>query len=88
MAEIQMYDRDCFVFIYETGCSNKDHTRRFGYAMRGESPVDHKWVHRGTRISAIAAMSPYGMIAVELMTGSVNGDKFFDYVRGTRDVAI
>ena len=28
MAEIQMYHRDCFVFIDETGCSSKDHTRR------------------------------------------------------------
>ena len=83
MAEIQMYDRDCFVFIDETGCCSKDHTRRFGYAMRGESAIDHRWLHRGTRISAIAAISSSGMIAVELMTGSVNGDKFFDYVRGS-----
>ena len=80
MAKIQMYHRDCFVFINETGCSNKDHTRRFGYAMRGESAVDHWWLHRGTRISAIAAMSTSGIVAVELMSGSVNGDKFFDYI--------
>ena len=33
MAEIQMYHRDCSVFIDE---SSKDHTRRFSYAMRGE----------------------------------------------------
>ena len=83
MAEIQMYHRDCFVFIDETGCSSRDHTRRFGYAMRGESAVDHRWLHRGTRISAIAAMSTSGILAVELMSGSVNGDKFFDYVRGS-----
>ena len=43
MAEIQMYHRDCFVFIDETGCSSK-----FGYAMKGESAVDHRWLHRGT----------------------------------------
>lgn len=36
MAEIQMYHYDCFVFIDETGCTSKDHTHKFGYAMRGE----------------------------------------------------
>ena len=51
--------------------------------MRGESGVDHRWLHRGTRISAIAAMSACGILAVKLMSGSVNGDKSFDYVRGS-----
>ena len=37
----------------------------------------------GNRISAIAAMTASGMLAVELKTGSVNGDDFFDYVRGS-----
>ena len=77
MAEIQMYDCDCFVFIDETGCSNEDYTRKFGYALRGEPAVEHRWVHRGIRMSAIAAMTTSGMLAVELKTGSVNGDVFF-----------
>ena len=52
-------------------------------AMKGESAVDHRWLHRGTRISAIAAMTTTGILAVDLMKGSVNGDRFFDYVRGS-----
>ena len=83
MAEVQNYHSNCFVFIDETGCCNKDHMRRFGYALRGQNAVEHRWLHRGSRISAIAAMTTTGIIAVELMTGSVNGDKFFDYVRGS-----
>ena len=82
MAKIQMYDRDCFVFIDETGCSSKDHTHRFGYALR-EAAVEHRWVHRGSRISAITAMTTSGMLAVELKTGSVNGEDFFDYIRSS-----
>ena len=82
MAEIQMYNRDCFVFIDETGCSSKDHTRNFGYALCGEAAVEHRWLHRGSRISAIAAVSTTGVLAVEITTGSVNGDIFFDYIRG------
>ena len=57
MSEIQMYSRDKFVFIDETGCNSKDHTRKFGYALRGFSAIDHRLLHRGTRISAIAAIS-------------------------------
>jgi len=83
LAEIQMYNRDSFVFIDETGFNSKDHTRRFGYAMRGENARDIRWLHRGTRISAIAAISSTGLLEVELTTGSVNGDKFFDFVRGS-----
>ena len=66
MAEIQVYHHDCFVFTDETGCDSKDHARKLGYAMRGESAVDHIWLHRGTRISAIAAMSTSGMLDVRI----------------------
>ena len=56
-------------------------THKFGYSLRGESAVDHRWLHRGMRISATAAMSTSGMLAVELMSGSVTSDKFFDHVK-------
>ena len=50
---------------------------------REGSAVDRRWLHRDTRILAIAAMLTSGILAVELMSGIVNGDKFFDYVRGS-----
>ena len=57
------------------GCSSKDHARKFSYALRGEDADEHRCVHSDNRISAIAAMTS-GMLAVELKTGSVNGDDF------------
>jgi len=45
--------------------------------------VYHRFLSRGKRISAIAAICTEGLIDVELTTGSVNGDKFFDFVRGS-----
>ena len=39
-------------------------------------------VSPGRRISAIAAMASTGMVGVELVTSSVNGD-YFDFVRGS-----
>ena len=50
----------CF-FIDETGCNGKDHTRKFGYALRGNNVVGQRWLHRGTRISAITAMTYSGI---------------------------
>ena len=66
MSEIQLFHRDQFVFVDETGCQSKDHMHRFGYALRGKSPIQHGILHKGTRISAIAAIASTGLIAVEM----------------------
>ena len=83
IAEVQHYDPTQFVWIDESGCDARDHVRKYGYALRGECPVYHRLLHRGQRISAIAAMAYDGIVAVELKRGSVNGDVFLDFVRGT-----
>ena len=36
MSEVQLFSRELFVFVDETGCSGKDHIRKFGYALGGE----------------------------------------------------
>ena len=37
---------------------------------------------RGKRVNAIVAMSSDGIMATEIITDTVNGDKFFDFIRG------
>ena len=71
------------MWIDESGCDKSDNIRKFGYALRGERPVYHRFLHRGQRVSVLAALCTDGMIAVEFTLGTVNGDKFFDYVRGS-----
>lgn len=71
-----------FVWIDESGCNSKDYIRKFGYALRGEYPECHCILHRGQRVSAIAAMDCNGIMAVDLKKGSVGGDEFYDFVRG------
>ncbi len=83
MADVHMYDTSQFVWIDETGCNNKDHIRKFGYALKGECLVCHRILHRGQRVSAIAAMDCSGILAVDLKKGSVGGDEFYDFVRGS-----
>ena len=65
------------------GSDNQKSIRRFGYSFRGIAPVHHRFLVRGKRISAIAAICSDGLLGVELVMDSVNGDKFADFVRGT-----
>lgn len=83
MARIVTFTKDMFVWIDETGADLKEMLRRYGYALRGERAVCNRLQVRGQRISAIAAISTDGLLGVDLDTGSVNGEKFYDFVRGT-----
>lgn len=71
-----------FVFLDETGCDHRDHTRNFGYSLKGEPPIYHRFLARGRRISVIAALSSEGILDYEFTTGTVDGETFFDFVRG------
>ena len=44
---------------------------------------DERFLSRGQRINAIACMCMEGLLALELVSGSVNGDVFYDFLRGT-----
>lgn len=54
-----------------------------GNSFRGLPPVYHRLLIRGKIISAITAICSDGLLGVELTTGSVGGEKFVDFVRGT-----
>ena len=83
MAEIQIFNVEQLVWLDETGSDNRDHVRKMGYAMRGDRPVYHRLLHRGQRISSVAAMCSDGVIALELQEGTFNGDKFVEFIAGS-----
>lgn len=83
MSQALQFSSDYFVWVDETGSDARNHIRKFGYAMKGIPPVCHRIVARGKRISAIAAISNDGLLGVELVNGTVNGDTFADFIRGT-----
>ena len=80
---LTMFSRNQFVWVDETGSDKRDHIRKYGYAIRGTTPVTHRLLARGQMVNAIAALSAQGVVAVDIVTGSVNGEKFFDFLRGT-----
>ena len=83
MAYMSSYSRNLLVCVDETGSDHRDHARKYGYAIRGQYPVYHRLLERGPRVSAIAAMSTEGVIALDLLKGSVNSDTFIDFIRGS-----
>lgn len=82
MAHIFNFDVNMLVWLDETGTDKRDQLRKYGYALRGVTPNYHRALSRGQRINAIASMSADGIMALELVKGSVNGDIFFNFLRG------
>lgn len=82
MAEVLNYRKEMFVFIDETGSDRRDHIRKFGYALKGVPPIYHRWLVRGKRTSAIAAICCDGLIEYELISGTVNGEIFLKFIQG------
>ena len=83
MGNILQCSTDWLVFLDETGCDNRDQIRRYGYSLIGEPPVHHRFLNRGTRISTICALSQEGLAYYKLLTATTNGDKFYDFIRGS-----
>lgn len=60
-----------FVWADETGSDARDHIRRFGYALRGMTPQSHRLLARGKRVNAIVALSSSGLVALDIVIGTV-----------------
>lgn len=83
MAQVLLRRSEMYVWLDETGCDNRNYMRKYGYALRGSVPICHRLLARGQRVSAIAAISTEGLVALELSTGTVNSDLFYDFIRGS-----
>ena len=83
MAQCSLLHVDMFVWIDETGSDARNHIRKCGYALRGETPVCHRLLGRGQRTNAIAVISTRGLLTVEFTTSKVNADVFCDFVSGS-----
>ena len=83
MAQTFLFKREMFVWVDETGTDKRDQLRKYEYALRGTTPVYHRFLSQGDRVNAIAAITSSGLLTVELTKATVNGDNFFDFIRGT-----
>ena len=81
-AQVADYRPEYFVWVDETGCDRRNYVRKFGYSLRGMSPICYQLLKRGQRLSAIAAISSDGLVGVEITEGTVDGSKFVDFIHG------
>ena len=82
LAHCFVFSTDMFVWVDESGSDARNHVRRFGYSIRGTTPVSRHFFTRGKRVNAIAAISTSGLVALNLTCSTVNASVFFDFVRG------
>ena len=82
-AEVNFLDPNMFVWLDETGFDQRNNIRRYGYGLRGMTPVDHQLRIGGKRVSAIGVMSTRGVEDVYIHEGTVNGEVFEDFARTT-----
>ena len=82
VANVSLFQKEMFVFVDETGSNLKDMIRLYGYSFCGERAVSNRLQVRGERVSSIAGICCEGVLAIHNTIGSVNGDIFFDFLRG------
>ena len=78
--DVSLYSKHSLLFIDETGSDNRDTIRKHGYSLRGKPIKAQKLLVRGQHVSAIAAMSVEGIVAVKIVHGGVDGDDFYHFV--------
>ena len=54
--------------------------RRYAYSFIRKPATAQRWLVRGERLSTIAMMSTAGVLDCKIVTGSVNGDVFYEFV--------
>jgi len=74
MAQALLFSKDLFVWVDETGCDRRNYVQKYGYAIRGQIPGSSQFLVRGKKATAITAMATDGLVAVELHTGTTNGE--------------
>jgi transposase len=77
----RLNDPDLFVFLDESAVDNKTVQRSSGWsAVGGQSAVRSTFL-RGKRHSILPALSSEGIVALEIIEGSVNKERFLKFLR-------
>ena len=80
MVEVSVYDPSMLLRIDEWLWQTPQYVQMCVF-IRGKPPRDHRLLSRGIRYSAIPIMSIEGVHDVCLPQGSVNGEKFKEFIR-------
>ena len=81
IAEMSAFHPDMLVFIDETVSVRRNSIRRYGYALRGITPVQYQLNVYGKRISSIGVLTMEGIEDVYIVEGNVNGAIFLQFIQ-------
>ena len=74
-------DPNMIVWVDETGSDSRcEGIRKFGYALRGITPVSFKLGISGKHLSVIIAMSSRGVEDIDIIEGTTNGEIFTTFL--------
>ena len=79
-AEFSAFEPSMMLWVDESGCDRRNALRKYGYGIRGQPPQEHTLILRGKRYSAIGILSTEGVEDVYITDGTVDGDKFLEFV--------
>ena len=77
----QLNDPDLFVFLDESAVDNRTVQRSSGWSAVGGRSTSRSTFLRGKRHSLLPALSSDGIIALEIIEGSVNKERFLLFLR-------
>ena len=80
LSEILEFKPEMLVFIDETVSDRRNAIRKFGYGLRGLTPVSHRLCLGGKRISAIGVLTTRGVEDSYIVEGNVNADVFLQFI--------
>ena len=81
MAEISVYDPSMLIWIDESGCDRRNTIRKYGYSLKGHPLNDYRLLVRGIRYSVIPIISMNGILDLYITSGTINGEKFIDFIQ-------
>ncbi|XP_011404819.1 PREDICTED: uncharacterized protein LOC105313243 [Amphimedon queenslandica] len=81
MAEISLYDPSMLIWIDESGCDRSNTIRKYGYSLKGHPLNDCHLLVRGIRYSVIPIISMNGILDLYITSGTINGEKFINFIR-------
>lgn len=72
---------ECFVWLDESGVDDDSFHRRMGQAPEGRVPVLSESFGGGERVTMLPALCSEGIIAMDILEGGVNKERFVDFLR-------
>jgi hypothetical protein len=68
------------IFVDESAKDERTSCRQYGYSPRNQAAIKSVVFLRGTRYTILPALSLDGMIALDIMEGSCNKERFRNFI--------